>query len=100
VRPASSILRSGERRQLEERALAEAIAQQVAHWQGRGDWQKLRCVEMLFVRGWPNKDVAQRLDVSEQTVANHKFEFIAKLRAAVRGQELPEEVFPELYEGS
>ena len=98
ARPASSILRSGERRQIEERALAEAIAQQVAHWQHRGDWQKLQCAELLFVRGWPNKDVAARLALSEQAVANHKFEFIAKLRAAVRGQELPEEVFPELYE--
>jgi RNA polymerase sigma-70 factor, ECF subfamily len=99
ARPASSIVRSGERRQLEERALAEAIAQQVAHWQRRGGWQKLQCAELLFVRGWPNKEVAARLGISEQTVANHKFEFIARLRAAVRGQELPEEVFPELYEG-
>ena len=97
-RPASSILRSGERRQIEERALAEAIAQQVAHWQHRGDWQKLQCAELLFVRGWPNKEVAARLGVSEQAVANHKFEFIARLRTAVRGQNLPEEVFPELYE--
>lgn len=98
ARPASSILRSGERRHLEEQALAEAIAQQVAHWHQRGDWQKLQCAELLFVRGWPNKEVARRLGISEQTVANYKFEFIAKLRAAVRGQGLPEEVFPELYE--
>ena len=98
ARPASSILRSGERRHLEEHALAEAIAQQVAHWQQRGDWQKLQCAELLFLRGLPNKEVARRLGISEQTVANYKFEFVAKLRSAVRGQDLPEEVFPELYE--
>ena len=98
ARPASSIVRSGERRQLEEHALAEAIAQQVAHWQRRGDWQKLQCAELLFLRGWPNKEVATRLGISEQTVANHKFELIARLRTAVRGQKLPEEIFPELYD--
>ena len=74
------------------------MAEQIAAWQKRGDWEKVRCVELLFVRGWANKDVAARLDISEQAVANHKFEFIAKLRSAIRKQSLPEEVFPELYE--
>ncbi len=99
-RPASSILRSGERRHLEEDALAAAIREQLLQWQRRGDWEKIRAAELLFVRGWANKDVAARLGISEQTVANHKFEFIAKLRAAVRKQGLPEEVFPELYADS
>ncbi len=98
ARPASSIVRSGERRDLEENALAAAVGDQIEHWKHRGDWQKIRCVELLFVRGRPNKDVARRLRISEQAVANHKFEFLAKLRAAVRKQGLPEEVFPELYE--
>jgi RNA polymerase sigma-70 factor (ECF subfamily) len=98
ARAASSIVRSGERRHFEEGALVTAMGQQFEHWRGRGDWDKLRCVELLFVRGWPNKEVAERLGVSEQAVANHKYEFLAKLRAAVRKQSLPEEVFPELYE--
>jgi len=97
-RRASSIVRSGERRGLEESALAAALAEQIEHWQRRGQWEKLRCVELLFVRGWPNKKVAQRLDISEQKVANHKFEFLAKLRTAVRKLELPRDVFPELHE--
>jgi len=96
-RPASSIVRSGERRGLEEAALVTAIAGQLDYWRRQGQWQKIACAELLFVRGWPNKEVAERLNVSEQTVANHKFEFLAKLRAAVRQQDLPEEVFPELY---
>ena len=98
ARAASSIYRSGERRQIEEQALVEAIDAQLRHWHGRGDWQKIQCAELLFVRGWPNKQVAACLDISEQVVANIKFDFLARLRAAVRGQHLPRDVFPELYE--
>jgi RNA polymerase sigma-70 factor (ECF subfamily) len=97
-RPASSIARSGERRHLEEEALTAALAKQIEHFRRRGQWERLQCVELLFVRGWANKSVASRLGVSEQTVANYKFEFIAALRAAIRSQKLPEAVFPELYE--
>jgi RNA polymerase sigma-70 factor (ECF subfamily) len=98
ARAPSSLVRSHERRQLEESALVQAMAGQIGAWQARGDWQKVECVELLFVRGLSNKTVAARLGVSEQTVANYKFEFLAKLRAAVRKQGLPEDVFPELYE--
>lgn len=99
-RAASSILRSGERKHFEETALLAAMREQIQQWQRRGDWEKVRCVELLFVRGLANKDAASRLGISEQTVANHKFEFIAKLRAAVRKQNLPEDIFPELHEAS
>jgi RNA polymerase sigma-70 factor (ECF subfamily) len=97
-RPPSSIARSGERRRFEEDALVAALAEQVEHWRRKGFWDKLKCAELLFVRGWSNKETAQRLGLSEQTVANYKFECLAKLRSAVRTQGLPEEVFPELYE--
>ncbi|MEN6558729.1 MAG: LuxR C-terminal-related transcriptional regulator, partial [Thermoguttaceae bacterium] len=59
---------------------------------------RLECLELLLVRGWSNKEVASRLKLTEQTVANYKFELLEKLRAAVRSQRLPKEVFPELYE--
>jgi RNA polymerase sigma-70 factor, ECF subfamily len=97
ARPASSIVRSGERHHLEEEALAAALAQQIEHFRHRGQWERLECAELLFVRGWSNTATASRLGLSEQTVANYKFELIAGLRAAVRSQKLPEEVFPELY---
>ena len=96
-RPAASC-GVAERKTLEEASLVAATREQIAAWRRRGDWQKIQCVELLFVRGWPNKEVALRLGISEQTVANHKFEFLAKLRNSVRDQGLPEEVFPELYE--
>lgn len=96
-RPASSLVHSGERKHLEEAALVEALTQLIGRWRSRGDWEKIQCAELLFVRGVANKDAAGRLGISEQTVANYKFDFLAKLRAAVRQQGLPEEVFPELY---
>jgi RNA polymerase sigma-70 factor (ECF subfamily) len=98
ARPASSIARSGERRRLEEDALAAVLGEQIEQWKKQGQWDKIKCAELLFIRGWPNKEVADRLDISEQAVANYKFEFLAKLRSAIRGHGLPEEVFPELYE--
>ncbi len=98
ARAASSIARSSERRTLEQSAVAAACAEQIDHWRRHGQWEKLKCAELLFVRGWLNKEIAGKLKISEQTVANHKHEFLAKLCAAVRKQGLPEEIFPELYQ--
>jgi len=98
ARPASSIVRSGERRDLEETAVVQAIAGQIEHWRKREDWTKIKCVELMLVRGWANKDVATELDLSEQQVANYKFDFLARLRNHVRQQGLSEDVFPELYQ--
>jgi RNA polymerase sigma-70 factor (ECF subfamily) len=97
ARVASSIARSGERQKLEERALVDALREQVDRWKDRGDWSKLCCIELLFVRGWPNKDVANQLEISEQQVANFKFDFVARMRSIIRRMEMPEDIFPELY---
>jgi RNA polymerase sigma-70 factor, ECF subfamily len=96
-RAASSMARSGERRRLEEDALAEAVSGEIARWRERGDWVKLRCIEVLLVRGAANKDVATMLDLSEQQVANFKSDFLGRLRTLVKRQQLSEDVFPELY---
>lgn len=98
ARPASSIVQSVERRTLEEKALVEALQHQVDRWMQRGDWVKLKCIELLFVRGRANKDVAADLDISEQQVANFKFDFLTRLRSLIRKQGVSEAVFPELYE--
>ncbi len=100
VRAVSSIMRSGERRHLEENAMVEALTQQIGRLRSRGEWQKLACLELLFVRGWANRDVAAKLTMSEQTVANYKFEFISRLRKLVSRQGLPEDVFPELHDNA
>lgn len=95
----STIVRQGERRELEEGSLVRALQDNVDRWRKQGNWTKLKCIEMLFVRGWANKKVAEELDLSEQQVANYKSDFLGSLRKAVRKQELPSDVFPELHEG-
>src|SRR4051812_27307736 len=60
-RQASSIARSGERKTLEEKAIVAALREQIDRWRERGEWPKLKCAELLFVRGWANKDVAEAL---------------------------------------
>ena len=100
MRPVSSLVRSTERRQLEEKALVEALQQQIERWKERGDWVKLQCIELLFVRGWTNKDVAQLLDLSEQQVANFKCDFLLRTRSLIRQQGLPADVFPEVSQDS
>ena len=97
VTGASSIVRGGERRKMEEAALNEALRDQIDHWRKRGDWLKIKCMELLFVRGRPNKVVAELLDITEQQVANYKFDFLARLRNSVKKAGLPREIFPELH---
>ena len=98
ARGASSIARSGERRGIEEQSIVDAVASEITRWQERGDWDKLKCIELLFARGMANKKVASALGLTEQQVANFKFDFLARLRTLVRRQNLSEDVFPELYE--
>jgi RNA polymerase sigma-70 factor (ECF subfamily) len=97
ARHASSIARSGERKSLEEKAIIDALAEQIDRWREKCEWTKLMCAELLFVRGWANKDAAEALNISEQQVANYKFDFIARLRTLIKRQDLSEDVFPELY---
>ncbi len=100
ARHASSIAQSGERKSLEEKAIHEALAEQIDRWREKAEWTKLMCAELLFVRGWANKDAAELLHISEQQVANYKFDFIARLRTLIKRQDLSQDVFPELYDDS
>jgi RNA polymerase sigma-70 factor (ECF subfamily) len=79
-RMASSMARSRERRATEEHILREGLANLIGHWQARGDFERLKCIELLFVLGWSNKDAARRLAISEQAVANHKHFVLSKLK--------------------
>ncbi len=97
TRGASSIARHGERRQMEEKALVEALQDQINLWRQRGDWAKIMCMELLFVRGKANKMVADVLDISEQQVANYKFDFLARIRNSIKTQGLSRDIFPELH---
>lgn len=83
-RPASSIARSDERRKAEERLLTEALGQLVKEWQARADFDRLRCLELLVVKGWANKDVAKYLEITEQAVASYKFQTVGRLKEMAR----------------
>jgi RNA polymerase sigma-70 factor (ECF subfamily) len=96
ARPASSIARSGEQHDSEERQLAEALGELIRQWIHRGQFERLKCIELLFVRGWPNKEVAARLNITEQTVANYKHQTIAQLQRLVRNAGLTDERILEL----
>jgi RNA polymerase sigma-70 factor (ECF subfamily) len=96
ARPASSIARSGERRHIEEEAVADALRKQLDQWREAGDWQKVKCMELLFVVGRGNKETAELVGATEQQVANFKFDFVERMRKFVRQQRLNEDVFPEL----
>lgn len=81
-RKASSMARSAERRVIEERVLGDCLRGLIQSWYSRGEFERLQCVELLFVLGWSNKDAAARLGLSEQSVANHKSFVVGKLKEA------------------
>lgn len=89
-RPASSLARSGERRAIEERVLGDCLRGLIQSWFSRGEFERLQCAELLFVLGWSNKDVAARMQLSEQAVANHKSFVVGKLKAAAESARLRE----------
>jgi RNA polymerase sigma-70 factor (ECF subfamily) len=84
ARPASSIARSGERREAEERLLTDSMGQLVREWLAKADFDRLRCLELLIVKGWANKDVAKYLNLTEQAVASYKFQTVGRLKEMAR----------------
>jgi len=87
-RPASSLMRSQERKSGEEDVIRRCLDSLIQQWIENGEVERLKCVELLFVLGWPNKDVAKRLDISEQVVANHKYFIVSHLKTASRAANL------------
>lgn len=82
ARPASSLARSQERRVAEHNIIGECLKELIASWREKGEYERLKCLELLFVGGLANKQVAERLGLSEQAVANHKHFVVAKLKDA------------------
>jgi len=93
---ASSLARSQERRELEAEALARCLGGMIAQWKEKGEYLRLRVLELLMVKGWANREVARFLRVSEQQVANYRFAAVKKLTQHIREAGLPADVFPEL----
>ena len=93
---ASSMARSHERRQLESEAVARCLGAIIRQWKEKGDFLRLKVLELLLVKGWANRDVAAFLKISEQQVANYRFAAVKKLGEQIREAGLPADVFPEL----
>jgi RNA polymerase sigma-70 factor, ECF subfamily len=95
---ASSVARSQERRDMENAAITRGLTQLIAQWRAKGDLTRLMVLELLWVKGWANRDVAAFLEVSEQQVANFRFAAVKKLSEHIRNAGLSADVFPELQE--
>jgi RNA polymerase sigma-70 factor (ECF subfamily) len=93
---ASSCARKEERLELESAALTRCLGQMLRGLQEREDYARLEVLEMLWVKGCPNRDVAASLGVSEQQVANYRFAAVKKLTEQIRDAGLSPDVFPEL----
>ncbi len=81
-RRASSLARSKEQSAAEELFLAGAVGELIQLWRQSGEYERLQCAELLFVRCVPNKEAAMALGISEQAVANHKYFVVSKLKEA------------------
>jgi RNA polymerase sigma-70 factor (ECF subfamily) len=79
VRGASSLLASAERVKGEEERLTKALEHLLDEWRADGDYRRIKCIELLFVCGWANRDVATFVGLTEQQVANYKFQVIERL---------------------
>ncbi|MBL8819280.1 MAG: RNA polymerase sigma factor [Planctomyces sp.] len=80
----SSLMRSQERESSEAMVVEQCLRELIQSFKQSGAWERLQCVELIFVLGWANKDVATRLNITEQAVANHKFFVVSKLKEAAK----------------
>ena len=97
-RKPSAIFRSEECKGIETDVIAEIIEQLLQSYKTQQDWLKISTLELLFLRGMKNKDVADELEISQQVVASTKFEFVDKIKKQLRKQGLNKDIFPELNE--
>ena len=95
-RPASSLARSAERREKEEESLGLALREMVRELVSRSEYAKLMALELMYVKGWRNQDVATTLKMSEQDVANLRFQAKKRLRDRLTAAKLSPDIFPEL----
>ena len=88
ARKASSLARSVEHRVAQQKVLADCLRELIHSWFSRGEFERLECIELLFVLGWSNKAVSTKLGLSEQAVANHKDFAVRKLKQAASAAKL------------
>lgn len=80
LRQVSSLLQSQERRESEQEWLTATLGEMIRDWLAKGDFERVKCLELIFVKAWPNKKVAETLAMTEQAVAGVKFQALARLK--------------------
>lgn len=95
-RGASSVARGREKLEMEQAAISRALRELIIGFQRKSEYVRVQVLELLFVKGWPNWQVADFLKLTEQQVANYRFAAVRKLTEAMRVANLPPEIFPEL----
>ncbi len=95
-RAASSMMRSGEKAKAESTVIESCLRDLIQDFKANGAWERLHCAELIFVLGWANKDVAVRLNTTEQPVANHKFFVVMKLKDAARSAKIQSSILSDL----
>jgi RNA polymerase sigma-70 factor, ECF subfamily len=95
---ASSVARSQEREGMESDAISRSLTHLLDQWREQGEYVRIKVLELLFVKGWANRDAAAFLKITEQQVANIRFAAVKKLTEHVKSAGLPADVFPELQE--
>lgn len=95
---ASSIFRGRETTAAIEACLAQSLKELVLRWQSRGEFERLKCCELIIAKGYANQRVAQILSISEQAVANHKSYLLQQLRQRLAKAGLSETVLSLLID--
>jgi RNA polymerase sigma-70 factor, ECF subfamily len=95
-RKASSMARSQERRDQETSVLTRGLSDLIKGYFVKKDFDRVRVLELLFVKSWTNKLIAERLSIAEQTVANYRFAAVRKLEEHVKTAKLDLALFPEI----
>ena len=95
-RAASSMMRSSEKAKAESTVIESCLRDLIQEFKANGAWERLHCVELIFVLVWANKDVAVRLNTTEQAVANHKFFVVTKLKDAAKAARIQDSILLDL----
>ena len=93
-RPALRGVPSSERRK--RNRWDSALREIIRELQTKGEYEKLMALELMYVKGWRNQDVAARLTMTEQDVANLRFQAKKRLRDRLTASKLSPDLFPEL----
>jgi len=80
LRQVSSLLHSQELREAEHEWLKRTLGEMLGEWVAKADYERIRCLELIFVKAWPNKKVAEKLGLTEPAVAGIKFQALARLK--------------------